>query len=186
MGLGLKYKDSRHIFDERGATVPYLEFPLLRNSGIVNHGFSTRLGGVSEGCFSSMNLSFDRGDRPEASTGKFPKNGKCDWSGMRGYGAFTADPYHKCASCDRKGQRQRDRSGTGLYRCGRSDYRCTGNLSGYILLQTVCRLYFVDPVKKAIGLSHSGCAERWDGLVRKPLKKCSSVSDLNQLIYWRR
>ena len=75
MGLGLKYKDSRHIFDERGATVPYLEFPLLRNSGIVNHGFSTRLGGVSEGCFSSMNLSFDRGDRPEAVQKNFRRMG---------------------------------------------------------------------------------------------------------------
>ena len=74
--------------------VPYLEFPLPEKFRDCESRIFTRLGGVSEGCFSSMNLSFDRGDRPRQSTGKFPKNGKCDWSGMRGYGAFTADPYH--------------------------------------------------------------------------------------------
>ena len=29
--------------------VPYLEYPLLADTGLVRHGFSTRLGGVSEG-----------------------------------------------------------------------------------------------------------------------------------------
>ena len=37
--------------------VVYLSFPLLENSRLVKHGFSTRIGGVSEGIFSSM--SFD-------------------------------------------------------------------------------------------------------------------------------
>lgn len=39
-----------------------LTFPLLEETGIVKHGFSTRYGGVSRGVFSSMNLSFQRGD----------------------------------------------------------------------------------------------------------------------------
>ena len=65
MSLGLHYKDDRHIFDERGlGGTPYLEFPLLRETGIVDHGFSTRLGGVSRGDYASLNLSFDRGDDP--------------------------------------------------------------------------------------------------------------------------
>ncbi|MBO5522787.1 MAG: laccase domain-containing protein, partial [Roseburia sp.] len=33
---------------------------------MVEHCFTTRLGGVSEGMFSSMNLSFSRGDKKEA------------------------------------------------------------------------------------------------------------------------
>ena len=45
--------------------VPYFVFENLENTGLVRHGFSTRLGGVSEGCLSSMNLSFTRGDDPE-------------------------------------------------------------------------------------------------------------------------
>lgn len=50
MSLGLKYKNREVIFEEkeRGG-VPYLAYPLLEKSGIVNHGFSTRLGGVSKG-----------------------------------------------------------------------------------------------------------------------------------------
>ena len=40
----------------------YITFPKLQNSGLVNHGFTTRLGGVSKGYYSSMNMSFNRGD----------------------------------------------------------------------------------------------------------------------------
>lgn len=43
--------------------VPYYTFPLLEKFS-VRHGFSTRLGGVSKGVCSSMNLSFQRGDDP--------------------------------------------------------------------------------------------------------------------------
>ena len=45
-----------------GVEVPLLHFPLLEKTGIVKEGFTTRLGGVSEGIFSTMNLSFTRGD----------------------------------------------------------------------------------------------------------------------------
>ena len=40
----------------------YYTFPAFDRVPFVRHGFSTRLGGVSEGIFSSMNLSFTRGD----------------------------------------------------------------------------------------------------------------------------
>ena len=41
-------------------------FPLLDvyNDRII-HGFSTRLGGVSEGCFATLNLGLGRGDDPQ-------------------------------------------------------------------------------------------------------------------------
>lgn len=45
--------------------VPFLTFPKLEQAG-VKHGFSTRLGGVSEGIFASMNLSYHRGDKKES------------------------------------------------------------------------------------------------------------------------
>ena len=35
--------------------VPYLSFPLLESCGLVKHGFSTRMGGVSTGIYESMN-----------------------------------------------------------------------------------------------------------------------------------
>ena len=45
--------------------VCYVSFPLLDAERGFVHGFSTRIGGVSEGDLSSMNLSFTRGDDPE-------------------------------------------------------------------------------------------------------------------------
>ncbi|MEG0227674.1 MAG: laccase domain-containing protein, partial [Lachnospiraceae bacterium] len=66
MELGLKYQNQEKIFLEREEEgVPFLEFPLLTELGVVKHGFSTRLGGVSEGIYASMNLSFARGDERE-------------------------------------------------------------------------------------------------------------------------
>ncbi|MBR4073396.1 MAG: laccase domain-containing protein, partial [Clostridia bacterium] len=44
----------------------YITFPQLIGCGVVRHTFSTRLGGVSKGKFSQMNLSFNRGDKREA------------------------------------------------------------------------------------------------------------------------
>ena len=64
MSLGLIYKNTAHIFDEVEKETPYLEYPLFQKTGIVTSAFSTRLGGVSEGYYSSLNLSFDRGDDP--------------------------------------------------------------------------------------------------------------------------
>ena len=158
--LGLKYKDNRHIFDECGKTVPYLEFSLLRDSGIVNHGFSTRLGGVSEGCFSSMNLSFDRGDRPEAVQENFRRIGKA--IGVECGDMVLSQQTH---TTNVRLVTEEDR-GKGIVR--ERDYTDVDGLitdvPGICLVTTYADcvpLYFADPVKKAIGLSHSG----WRGTV---------------------
>ena len=65
MKIGLKYKNEEHIFDECiSAGVPFLKYPILEKEGLVEHGISTRLGGVSEGFLGRMNLSYTRGDDP--------------------------------------------------------------------------------------------------------------------------
>ena len=67
MSIGFSYKNDEKIFTEKVENgVPYLEYPLLADTGLVRHGFSTRLGGVSEGVCSTMNLSFSRGDDESA------------------------------------------------------------------------------------------------------------------------
>ena len=43
----------------------YLTADDIDAAGGAVHGFSTRLGGVSEGIFASLNLSMNRGDDPE-------------------------------------------------------------------------------------------------------------------------
>ena len=45
--------------------VMYITFPKFEKTGLVNLLFSTRIGGVSDGMWSSMNLSFNRGDKRE-------------------------------------------------------------------------------------------------------------------------
>lgn len=42
--------------------VPLITYDKLSETALVEHGFSTRKGGVSKGYFSEMNLSFTRGD----------------------------------------------------------------------------------------------------------------------------
>lgn len=64
--LPIKYANQNHstrIHEQEG--VVYLTFRNLERAGVL-HGFSTRLGGVSKGDLSAMNLSFHRGDAPEA------------------------------------------------------------------------------------------------------------------------
>ena len=51
--------------DVSKGAVHMLQFPLLEQQSWISHGFSTRMGGVSEGCYASMNLSFTKGDDPK-------------------------------------------------------------------------------------------------------------------------
>lgn len=44
----------------------YLTIPSFTKAGLVNHGFTTRLGGVSKPPLDSMNLGIGRGDDPNA------------------------------------------------------------------------------------------------------------------------
>lgn len=56
--------ESKNLNILKSGGLCYITFPSLSVDG-VKHAFSTRLGGKSEGIFSSMNLSFSRGDDPQ-------------------------------------------------------------------------------------------------------------------------
>lgn len=157
MSLGLKYANQEHIFEECVVnSVPFLKYPLLEKTGVVNHGFSTRLGGVSKGYCSSMNISIHRGDDPEAvdenrrriaaAIGVKPENM-----------VYTQQTHTTNVSVVTEADR------------GKSLPETDGMITNVpeVCLVTFYAdcvpLYFVDPVKKAIGLSHSG----WRGTVRK-------------------
>ena len=45
--------------------VKYIVFPDIEKLGVVDHLFSTRIGGVSKGDYATMNLSYTRGDDKE-------------------------------------------------------------------------------------------------------------------------
>ncbi len=58
--------DETHMQVREKNGVTFLAYPAFENLPEIIHCFSTRLGGVSEGIFSSMNLSFTRGDNENA------------------------------------------------------------------------------------------------------------------------
>ena len=166
MSLGLVYKNKEHIFDEMEGAVPYLSFSMFRDTGLVTDGFSTRLGGVSEGCFSSLNLSFDRGDDRAAVAENFRRMGEA--LGVRCEDMVLSQQTH---TTNIRIVTDEDR-GKGITR--ERDYTdidgLITNVPGICLVTTYADcvpLYFLDPVKKVIALSHSG----WRGTVGKIGKK---------------
>ena len=157
MSLGLKYKNQEHIFDEKERFgVPYLSYPMLENTGIVNHGFSTKLGGVSKGHCATMNISTTRGDDPEAIA-----ENKRRIAAAIGVEVEDMTFTHQTHTTNVAVVREENR-GT---RFMETDGMVT-NVPGICLVTFYADcvpLYFVDPVKKAIGMSHSG----WRGTVGK-------------------
>ncbi|HAG65713.1 MAG TPA: peptidoglycan editing factor PgeF [Ruthenibacterium lactatiformans] len=155
--LGLKYKNEECIFEEKERNgVPYLSYPFFENTGIVKHGFSTRLGGVSKGCWSSMNISTTRGDAPE----------DVEENRRRIAGAIGVMPEaftytHQTHTVHVAAVRAKDKG----KHFKETDGMVT-DVPGICLVTFFADcvpLYFVDPVRKAIGLSHSG----WRGTVGK-------------------
>ena len=140
--------------------VPYIQFKNLSATGIVKHGFSTRKGGVSTGIFSSMNLNFKRGDDPDAVLENYRR--MADALDMRVEDMVLSDQTH---TTNVRVIIEEDR-GKGILKP--QDYSDVDgmitNVPGLVLVTSYADcvpLYFVDPVRKAIGLSHSG----WKGTV---------------------
>ena len=162
MSLGIRYKDERQIFREIEKEVPYLEYPLLTDTKIVHHGFSTRLGGVSQGCYASMNLSFTRGDDEAAVRENYHRIAKS--IGVKCENMVLSQQTH---TTNVRVVTEKDK-GKGIVKP--LDYTdvdgMVTNIHGICLVTFYADcvpLYFVDSVQKAIGLSHSG----WRGTVGK-------------------
>lgn len=157
MNLGLHYKNQDHIFDEKEVNgVPFLSYPMLEETGIVNHGFSTRLGGVSKGCWATMNISTTRGDDPED-----VRENQRRIAGAIGVQPEDMTFTNQTHTTNVAVVKARDRG----KRFQETDGMIT-DVPGICLVTFYADcvpLYFVDPVKKAIGLSHSG----WRGTVGK-------------------
>lgn len=160
-----KNKDNILILCEKEG-VPFLQFSALKECGIVTHGFSTRMGGVSEGIYASMNLSYTRGDKDEAVTENFVRFAKALEVCPENY--VFSDQTH---TTNIRVITEEDK-GKGFVKP--RDYQDIDGLVTNVkelVLSTFYAdcvpLYFVDPKQKAIGLSHSG----WKGTVGQIGKK---------------
>lgn len=146
-------RPAMNIKENKGVT--YLTYPALEElSGFV-HAFSTRLGGVSEGIYSSMNLSFTRGDDENSVMENYRRLAEA--VGFSVENIVTSDQTHTAnvrviTEADRGNGITKPRPYTDV------DGMIT-NVPGLVLATFYADcvpLYFIDPVRKAIGLSHSG------------------------------
>lgn len=163
MGIGLQYKSKEQILKEHIENdVPYLDFPLLSETGIVRHGFSTRLGGVSNGVCSSLNLSFSRGDQEAAVKENFRRITEA--IGVA-YDSLVFSRQTHTANVRVVKAEDRGKGITRPLNYDEVDGMIT-NEPGICLATFYADcvpLFFIDPVNRAIGLTHSG----WRGTVGK-------------------
>ena len=166
--LGGSYNTSKGkegVLKKRG-DVSYVTFPVLEELPFIKHGFSTREGGASEGYFSSMNLSYNRGDEPENVDYNFGKI--CEVLEIETKDLVLSDQVHETKvhvatkeDCQGENLRERKLKGIdGLITNQEKVALCTSYAD-------CVPLYIVDKEKKAIGHSHSG----WRGTVGKMGKK---------------
>ena len=153
-GSYLNYKVSEEV--------PYFSFPILEDTGLVKQGFSTKMGGVSEGKYATMNFTYTRGDNPEHVTENYRRMAK----------ALSVDVEKMVLSYQTHATNVRlvteADAGKGIFK--EREYKDVDglitNVPGITLVTFYADcvpLYFLDPVHKAIGLSHSG----WRGTVNR-------------------
>ncbi len=156
-----KQKGREVMREHRKDGVLYFTFPSLdQYEKDFFHGFSSRIGGVSEGALSTMNLSFTRGDDPEKVRENFRRMGAAV-----GFDENKLVFSHQTHTCN---VRVADRGDQGKGYTRERDYTdvdgLVTNVPGLVLTTFYADcvpLFFLDPVRRAVGLSHSG----WRGTV---------------------
>ena len=151
---GLNYMDSD--------PVPYLSFPMLEKTGMVIQGFSTKFGGVSQGKFATLNFTFTRGDNPDHVMENYRR-----MAAVLGVDEKRMVLSYQTHTTNVRLVTEAD-AGKGIVK--ERDYKdidgLITNVPGITLVTFFADcvpLYFLDPVHKAIGLSHSG----WRGTVSR-------------------
>ncbi len=165
MNQNIRWTDEREVLrlDEqqiKDAIVPLLRFPVLEETGVVEHCFTTRLGGVSEGIYTSMNLSFTRGDKEEAVQENYGRIAQCMGASKDAF--VCSDQTH--TTNIKKATKEDAGCGVTRPKTYQDVDGLITNVPGLVLstfFADCVPLYFVDPVHRAIGMSHSG----WRGTV---------------------
>lgn len=152
--------EKRNYRSEEGYVLPYLSFSSYEALPYIRHMFTTREGGVSKDIYEILNLSFTRGDDETAVLENYRRVAQALGTSIDHI--VTSDQTH---TTNVRPVGKED-LGKGITRP--RDYKDVDGMitdQPGVLLATFYAdcvpLYFVDPVHKAIGLSHSG----WRGTV---------------------
>ena len=150
------------LLEQEKNGVRYLQFPALIETGVCRHLFSTRMGGVSKGHLGTMNLSYSRGDEKENVDENFRRIADVLDCSMEDFVLS-----HQTHTTNVKVVTAQDKGRGIVKELGYTDIDGLVTNEPGIVLSTFYAdcvpLFLVDPVKKAIGLSHSG----WRGTVEK-------------------
>ena len=156
--------------------VPYLTYKALQDISFINHAFSTKLGGVSTGEFTSMNLAFNRGDDIDAVTENYKLF--CKATG------FDFDTLVASAQDHNTVVRKVTKEDCGIGITKPRDIQSVDalvtnqpNVTLVTYYADCTPIFFVDKVKKVIALAHAG----WRGTVGKICKNVidTMVNDYN-------
>lgn len=149
-----------------GTAVPFLYFKRLSEHPEIKHGCSTRVGGVSKGYFSSMNLGFGRGDADETVLENYDR--LCKAIGFTKEQVVLPDQVHDTVVR----RATREDCGKGIvkpreYSC--VDAQITNELGVALAVfgADCVPVFFYDPAKGAIGTAHAG----WRGTIGRIAEK---------------
>ncbi|MCM1267497.1 MAG: peptidoglycan editing factor PgeF [Bacteroidales bacterium] len=150
-----RHQNHRQVRINQKGDLVYLTFPILEGIDWVSHLFSTRMGGVSEGIYRSMNLSYTRGDEKAAVDENFRRIAAVLSCGVEDI--VCSDQTH---TTNLRVVGRQD-GGKGVTKP--KDYRDVDGLltdEPGVYLATFYAdcvpLYFVDEKRRAIALAHSG------------------------------
>ena len=158
--------------------VQYIQFQHLEASGLVLHGFSTKHGGVSRDQYASMNLSFTKGDAAISVKENFLRFTEA--IGVEGDSLVLSDQIHATEI------RRVDLGDRGKGYDRPSDIIGVDGLitnePGLTLTTFYADcvpLFFLDPVNKAIGLSHAGWRGTVNGIGPKTVREMTKAFGTN-------
>ncbi|MDR1240814.1 MAG: peptidoglycan editing factor PgeF [Oscillospiraceae bacterium] len=156
-------------FNVKNATA-FLTFKELERFKFLKHAFSTRLGGVSEGYFKSMNLGRKTNDLAE----NVEKN----------YDSFCGSLDIKKSDMIFSNQIHSDKIKIASYEIDDEDGfdGLITNKKGIVIATShadCSPVYIVDPIKKAIGLAHAGWRGTIKNIAGKMILKMNEVFGCN-------
>lgn len=158
----IKNTDDEILKLKDNGKTPFFYYPLLEDTGLVKHAFSTKLGGVSKGYFESLNFAFTRGDEDSDVLENFSRMAEAMGVDKERFVMSRQTHTTNVVRVDDSD------AGRGILR-QRSFENIDGlvtNTPGLTLVTSYADcvpLYFLDTKNKAIGLSHSG----WRGTVKR-------------------
>ena len=164
---------TKTLTKNRKGDLLYYSFPSLDAIPFVRHGFSTRLGGVSEGIFASMNLSFTRGDDESAVRENFRRMGEA--LGISAENMVISAQTH---TVNVYNATEADRGRGVTFERGYTDV--DGLLTdrpGVVLCTQYADcvpLFFADPVKRVVATSHAGWRGTAAGIARVTVERMAS------------